>query len=186
MGCYASEALVIINVDMDGVLADLVGTCRQLIHEEYGIPLQQMPGPYDWEFTNWPVVPFPLFKRPGLWLKPEPYPGALATMHMLHDDGHELRVVSHKPTPGSRSDAMHWLNQHGISDIADVIFVRGGKQAFPADVVIDDKPTQEWAQEDAVNLLFDQPWNRTVETLPGVIRAHGWSGVLLSVRIHDH
>ena len=57
------------------------------------------------------------------------------------------------------------------------------KQGYMANIVIDDKPTLDWAQHDAWNILFDQPWNRDVETPQNkrgmlVMRGKGWSDIL--------
>lgn len=79
---------------------------------------------------------------------------------------HTVRFVTEPGFPDKpqiRAQAIaqkaQWLADMGLGTYP-VIFSSGGKQDYTADVVIDDKPSLHWAQEGAINILFDQPWNQ--------------------------
>lgn len=86
----------------------------------------------------------------------------------------------------AQKQTLTWLYTHGLLGIVEVAFATD-KQGYTADVVIDDKPTLAWALPDALNILFDQPWNREIETpkLVGgealVVRGYGWKDVLTHI-----
>lgn len=183
----------VINVDMDGVVYDLVAVVKSRLYSSYGVD-EELPDPTSWDFDNWnlpdrgiDVADF--FEREAinrLFAFGYPVRGALRGIIELYQAGHELRVVTNKLKLGRGSwvaamDAVMWLRGQGVLDFVDVVFTRTyGKQTYPADVVIDDHPDLEWQQPNAINLLFDQPWNQDIANVPlhSFERASGWDRIL--------
>ncbi len=162
-----------INIDMDGVVYDMVGVLRERMR---GVLGQDLPPPDSWDFGNWPLEEAGLTGTnmiqqqayQGLFTWGYSVEGAIQGIRDLYDAGHDLRVVTNKKGLGPASliamtDALGWLKGQQILDMVDVVFVDNyDKQGYPADVVIDDNPTLDWMQEGRINILFDQPWNRHV------------------------
>jgi len=190
---------LILNVDMDGVIYDfhsqmtsyaeqildrkLVESGEWSMYEEWGIERSEF-----YQMFHRAIAEDELFSR-GMEIE-----GAVAAVHQLHRDGHRIRIVTSKKLRNDESSlkaqkqTLTWLYTHGLLGIVEVAFATD-KQGYTADVVIDDKPTMQWAQPSALNILFDQPWNRDIETPllhnggSLVVRGYGWKDVLTHVGI---
>jgi len=164
-----------VNVDMDGVIYDFVGTLTRIAREEmdterdWDIP--EAP-PKAWAmWDHWGMSKnqfYKLFDRAilshGLFQIGDPIPGAIEGMEELSQRFERVRIVTSKQmqTPGAATAAQQqclaWIARYLDPSKYEVAFT-SNKKGYLADVVIDDKPTLEWAQRGALNLLFDQPWN---------------------------
>ena len=190
---------LVLNLDMDGVIYDfhsqmtsyaeqildrkLVESGEWSMYEEWGIERSEF-----YQMFHRAIAEDELFSR-GMEIE-----GAVAALNQLHRDGHRLRIVTSKKLRSDESSlkaqkqTLTWLYTHGLLGIVEVAFATD-KQGYLADVVIDDKPTLKWAQPNALNILFDQPWNREVETpklVDGeglVVRGYGWKDVLTHIGI---
>lgn len=118
-----------------------------------------------------------------------PLPGSIEVLENLMDAGHFVRLVTDKTrstrftTNLARLNTIEWIMDWGIPHHAlSFNHYDEGKHDYIADVVIDDRPScKEWAQRDALNILFGQPWNAVwdYDALAPVKRVHnGWEGVL--------
>lgn len=189
-----------VNVDMDGVLYDMV---NQFIHMAWmdghikgHVPTSHTIGSWAmWDHLKLPKDFFwQLFHQytgQGLFRWGKPITDGVGAVRNLRDAGHRVRIVTSKTlrkqesTLTARMDVLGWLNEYGLGDL-EVVFTGGyAKQGYPADVVVDDKPTLEWVQDGALNLLFAQPWNRGIDWTsvrsPRIRRADGWTDVFASI-----
>ncbi len=170
--------MLTINIDADGVLYDYSGEFWKMAREHYG---RTFPPSLGWnqhevmgidEEEYWEF--FHHCARNGVFRNGDAIPGGIESIRQWYKAGYRLRVVTHKSlrhaesTYHAQSDMVHWLHEQGVINKVELVFPKGEyhKQGFPADVVIDDKPDLKWAQEDAVNVLFDQPWNQTEDVAP--------------------
>jgi hypothetical protein len=182
---------VIINVDMDGVVYDMV-TQAEVLRKK---PFER----YTWDLgltgTELKAM-FTELTLAGLFRFGMAIEGALPAIRKLRGAGHRVRIVTDKNLPTAysthvaRIDTLDWLHISGLADI-EVIFTGNKAEGYPADLVIDDKPDLAWVQGGAVNVLFDQPWNldglgkvagvNEEPNFPDVMnlrRAFGWTDVL--------
>ncbi len=183
---------MIINVDSDGVVYDMVRILKGRLEEKLG---RDLPTPDSWHFDNWGFPQQDLFgvfedeARHNLFGLGGSIPGAVPGIFSLLDTGHQVRIVTNKSLmalgKGSKNamqDVVQWYYGQGLLGAIDLVFTHGNKHGYPADVVIDDKPDMGWAQKDAVNVLFDQPWNQYLtgkaEHESIWIRAMDWQEVL--------
>ena len=154
------------------------------MHDEWGIEKSEF-----YHLFHRAIAEDELFSR-GMEVE-----GAVDAINELARAGHRLRIVTSKRLRNDESSlkaqkqTLTWLYTHGLLGLVEVSFATN-KQGYNAHVVIDDKPTLAWAQSGALNILFDQPWNRTIETpyhMGGtnalIVRGYGWADVLEHVRI---
>ena len=196
---------MIINVDLDGVVYRFEPEFRRLVekaHHLWGTPVT-LDVATSWSLSesyriseqqarnifSQGVKSHNLFHtgdmvaEAGLWI-------------MRISKRNEVRFVTEpgfQDQPQIRAAAIQqkaqWLADMGLGNYP-LILSSGSKQGYPADVVIDDKPDLKWAQEGAVNILFDQPWNQSPEFhAPWIgkdlIRAKSWQQVSNTIARHD-
>jgi hypothetical protein len=177
-----------VNIDSDGVVYDLTTEMIAVAHARTGV---LHPQPDRWSTDEaWGVTyTSELFDHPGIFAQGDPYPGAVEAIESLLAEGHEVRIVTTKHGLPNEQRAMletiEFYARIGLLDRVDIVFPRGDKTAYPADVVIDDKPTLAWAQPGAVNLLMTQPWNRGGIGFPKpgarVLRVYDWATALFVI-----
>jgi hypothetical protein len=191
---------VLVNLDLDGVVYDFEGTMRAFVEAELGAANLPVPTRWhvweDWGMTvqEWErafhgAVEWGVFGR-GL-----PVDGAIEGVKTLLEEGHQVRFVTHKVLESKRAtkiamiDVVDWLGAYDLVHRVDLAMVRGHKQAYTADVVVDDKPAvHEWAQPGSLNVVFDQPWNQTLTPrywTDRTTRAYGWENLLSLIRVED-
>jgi hypothetical protein len=167
-----------VNIDSDGVVYDLTSRMIEVTAVETGVRYEQ---PDKWDIAGAWGLPgdriFDLFARPGMFLWGDPYPGAVDGIEALVAEGHEVRIVTSKhslPYPDQAMfETIEFYERMGLLGKVDIVFPRGDKTSYPADVVIDDQPSLAWAQPNALNLLMTQPWNDSLEKL-GSEEKHPW------------
>lgn len=193
----------IANIDLDGVVYPFHTAVTRLAEhwlsnvkyptrDAYANPLVRLPEPSEWTFwEQWGIDYEDYYKEFWPWAVEHsvfnqtvaPITGARAGLDTLREAGYEIRFVTHKPTQGGQfkhhaiRDAVQWLSWNQIE--YDSIVFDGNKQRYPADLIIDDKPTREWMQEDAINIMFDQPWNQHFTDWPmyHAFAGYGWRDI---------
>ncbi len=177
---------MIINVDSDGVVYDLVSLTQELARREYGA---DFPKPTSWGFENWHITwdqVFALWGIPGVFEHGQPEPWAIDGIKDLLNNDHTVRIVTNKhglPDPAqAMQETIEFYSFWDLLDDVDIVFSGSYAKEYEADVIIDDKPTLEWAQDGKINLLYNQPWNRDAYNL-SVIRVHGWSAVGTAIAV---
>lgn len=166
-------------VDVDGVVADLMGGFERYIRERHGLELRPR------EITVHRISMSPahreLHERIDLNLQlerflavddvydryVEPITGAVETVLDMHDAGHEVGFVTatlHE-SPESYAPKYRWLARH-FGRMPVISCPAGQKHWFRAHYGIDDRydTCQRWSQAGITPLLFRQPWN---EAPPG-------------------
>ncbi len=196
---------MIINVDLDGVVYRFEPEVRFLVEKAhhlwgdpvtldvadqwdlaaaYGISEQQFRNIFEQAVAKWDVFSVgDMEAEAALWLD-------------RINKRHDVRFVTEagfQGKPQVRASAIaqkaQWLADMGLGTYP-LILSSGSKQGYPADVVIDDKPDLKWAQEGAVNILYDQPWNQEPNYHApwlgyGLIRATSWQQVSNEIARHD-
>ena len=198
-----------VNVDVDGVIYDFVDDARQEFIHRYGAENVEAPANRSWRiWEHWRYRND--VETDGEWVTPggnlfwrvvdvgvtagrvfrtgRVYEGAVEGMKILNDSDYRVRIVTSKSLSNSElryhaiTNTLGMLLDHGIK-YDDIAFVNGSKTQYEAQAVLDDKPAVlNWAQYGARNILFDQPWNQTIDW-PGdpelvIHRVPGWYGAL--------
>jgi 5'(3')-deoxyribonucleotidase len=156
-----------ILVDMDGVLVDLVTPWLADYNRTYGDDLSHE-DIGDYSFRGVPLRCsrrdlFALLARPGLFLEAPPFPGAIAAMRRLVDDGHDVAVVTSAPmqvAPDSARQKWLWCGEH-LTDagIPHGFVVTEDKWLVRGDVLVDDAPAQlDRFPSRTIGVRY--PWNR--------------------------
>lgn len=180
-----------IAVDLDGVVYEWQRTWCYMLREFRGVdtprPIDNWwlawdsnknfgtPEDHDWMWTE--GVRLGLF-RYGHMVK-----GARVGLQALHDAGHRLEVVTHRPEQAI-SDTLDWVSLY-FKDIplSGLTILSDGepKSQSKADILIDDKlqNCEEWINSGRVAMVFSRPYNQGyMLDHPQLIRAHDWKDVV--------
>ena len=192
-----------VNVDVDGVLYDFTDAMREAFDYRYGQGDKHKPStwpdPKTWRLhDSWPVSREEVFDVMYAEILDEilfrvgtPIDYAPEGMRWLKAAGFHVRVVTSKTfrdprvTERARISTLRWLydNEIPYDTISFTSADKGGKRGILADVVIDDKPTLDWAQSGAINLIFNQQWNKVIPSIPNEVtelnRVFGWQDLML-------
>jgi 5'(3')-deoxyribonucleotidase len=97
----------------------------------------------------------------------EPFPGAIEALHRLDEEGHEIVILTTKPT-FAVEDTHEWIAAQGIP--TNEIHILEKKWMVDCDVYLDDGPYVlpglVGHRPDRLVCRFVQPWNRPV---PGAV-----------------
>lgn len=173
--------------DADDVAENLLTCWLNALNIKYGTSCTEE------DVTDWNVsLSFPSLTRDQvyavlqddqLWKSLAPVPGAEQCLKQLHDEGHELYMVTAtdyrtcKEKVSRILELFPWLDQEHI-------IVAHKKQMVCGDVLIDDNP-QNLIGGPYFRVLFDKPHNRNFEERKhGIYRANDWDQVYRL--IHDN
>lgn len=161
-------------LDMDGVIADTMGSVFDTIMRETGVQLCHA-DTTDYWFAGMEVEPdyiLDVMRRPGFFLGLDIITGAKHAINRLRRD-YEV-VVCTAPLKGSynaEQEKRLWLDKYFDSELAETAIVTNDKSSVEGRVLVEDNPhidrTAKW-----LPIMFDQAWNRHVEDLPVM---YGWS-----------
>ena len=168
------EKNVRINVDSDGVVYDMIPVLKRRVEASGKKDLYRidgfLPEPTIWNLEEWGFQPSELGQLfadaaiTGLFRNGMAIDGAIDGLHALCDAGHDVRIVTDKNTGlttwAAMQDMIGWYGKFKLLDKLDIVFAHDGKNSYPADVVIDDKPDLGWVQHGAINLLYNQTYNQ--------------------------
>jgi 5'(3')-deoxyribonucleotidase len=176
-------------VDVDGVVADLMGGFEQFIRGKYSLELRPR------EITTFHIAKSPthvgLHERIDLDSNLEeflalpsvyqdfvhPVPGAVEAIPRLTAAGHEVGFVTatlHE-SPESYASKYRWLTRY-FGRMPVISCPSGQKHWFAADYGIDDRgdTCERWRSAGVRALLFRQPWNEAPEGTP----SYDWTQIL--------
>lgn len=159
-----------VAVDLDGIVADLHREWIRLYNEEhnhgfsaedlreYAVHLNVKIGHKIYEY----------FANPGLYLRLEPLPGAVAALQELHEAGHTVHVISApSATEQTAADKLSWCKKHLPFLDRKLITLSHQKHLFVSDVFIDDSPSNlqkhAEAQPNAIRMGIAWPYNEVAE-----------------------
>ena len=195
---------MMINVDLDGVVYDFTEAMREAFDYRFGQAMldrgeptpTHWPDPWTWELDeSWPVerqtvmevMQAEILDR-KLFRYGHAIDGAIEGLREIQAMGHHIRIVTAKTfndpytTQIARASTLGWLYDNDVPHNTLAFSDSRGKESYRAAVVIDDKPKlTDWVQPQALNVLMDQPWNRTIETFPSDLRfarCRSWSDIV--------
>lgn len=174
-----------IGIDLDGVCYAWEKTARYLLNTHRGYALKESP--------CWTHIPDSVTKDDWRWLWSDGVTlglfrfghiirGAFDGIRALHDDGHELVAITHRPESAVK-DTHDWLDFAGLPfSERHILTNEEPKSTVDGDVLIDDKIENviDWIESDPARraVLFDQPWNRVNDVNSRIFRAIGWPDVV--------
>lgn len=174
-----------IAIDMDGVLADFVGSAIKAVKEEWGIDLS-----YDeikeFRFANTvkrkqremglEVLSnqkiYNRIMRDGTFENLKPMPGAVEVVHELVEKGHEITILTkalsihrwdekrRKTVDSTISEKLNWLWNHFKKIPYNVIMVSDmeAKLLVNTHIIVDDDP-RALEHPTAISICVAHPWN---------------------------
>lgn len=112
-----------------------------------------------------------------------PKPGSVETLQMAYNEGAEIFIYTNRLDFVSRPELESWLICHGIpfSVVSNKII----DMPLVADIAIDDNPTKLLGLENIAEklLLFDAPWNSSMNLSGQLLRVHNWSDVCREIGV---
>lgn len=175
----------VFGVDLDGVCADYTGTFREIVAEDLGVPVEQLPLKRSWSFAEWGLdaaeferLHHKAVTEHRMFRDMAPVEGCADALWRLSDAGVWIRIITHRLYVNWGhatvvSDTVTWLDTARVP-YRDICFL-GNKPDVGADVYVDDAPHNIDGLRSAGNLaiVFDQPYNRDLDGL----RAANWAEV---------
>lgn len=163
----------IILIDMDGVLADWGGNYSRHLdergaHESIRRHQQQQSFDlFEGVDTSYHGLIHEIMDHPGFYAELEPMDGAAQALDDMLRSGHYPFIVT-SPWPSNptcASDKLDWAERHIGKGWAKRTIITSDKTLVIGDYLIDDKPriTGHWSKPFWRHVLFDQPYNKTVD-----------------------
>ncbi len=154
----------LIGLDVDGVIADLVQSLLDQIHEQTG----QRFHPHQVRSFNlqdtlgdlWQVGQT-ILSEPGFASRIPPYPDALQGLDQLRKLGRVVFVTTpYEKNPTWSHDRTRWLERHTGAHPRDVVHLVD-KTVFAGQLLIDDAPAQleGWVASGRPAVRVVRPWN---------------------------
>lgn len=171
-----------IAIDIDGVVTDFVSTFRQVVREAYDRELRYEDIYVHDLFLVLGVTEERAIEliRKTLSLDLVPMPGALDGLARL-SESHEVVLVTARP-PDMMGITAEWLRRHKVPHHGLINLREGEKHGHgdEFDVVIDDhlRELVGFVGKAKKLIIFDHPWNRTLNVEGLFYRARGWSEVV--------
>jgi len=178
---------LIITVDIDGVIADFVGTFKKVVKKRYGVSLKEreirvhdlfqvlgIP-----EEEAYQLILTTLRQDLGL------IPGARIALNKLKASGHTIVIVTSRPVKVAAT-TRRWLHLHGIPYDRLMFQSEGQKHNSRrvADVVVEDhlREAIRWMPKANRVLIFDHPWNHSLNVKHRLIRVSNWNEAVLALK----
>ncbi len=161
-----------LGIDLDGVVANFTKGWVDFYNRDFGADVR-IEDAVEWdgvtsithfrdmdEFWDWTAS---LDGRSLFWHL-EPFPGAIETLPELADDGHEIVVLTAKPT-FAVDDTYEWISLHRLP--AAEVHILEDKWRIPCDVYLDDGPHVLPGlvrhRPDRVVCRYVRPWNDPID-----------------------
>lgn len=161
-----------LGIDLDGVVANFTKGWMDFYNRDFGTDLV-VDDSRRWndlvdlthftnigEFWRWSSD---LDGRSVFWHL-EPFPGAIEALQDLHDEGHEIVVVTTKPR-FAVGDTYDWIERHDLP--ADEVHILEDKWLVECDVYLDDGPhilpKLVRHRPQSTICRYVRPWNTPVE-----------------------
>lgn len=169
-----------LGIDLDGVVADFNSGWISRYNSDFGTEI-----PFD-AVRAWDGIPsLTHFRHMGefwTWAKDhggatmfrhlETYPGAVDALRQLARAGHDIVILTQKPT-WAIHDTYAWIAEHKLP--TREVHMIDDKWRVACDVYLDDAPHQvvsiHRARPESLMCRFVRPWNAPV---PGTREIHDW------------
>ena len=177
---------VVLAVDLDGVCADFYGRMRAIAAEWFEREVEDLPTEVSYGLTEWGIDSqeqydslhrFAVTQR-DLFRTLEVIPGARRVLRRLSDEGHRIRIVTHRLFihyfhATAVKQTVEWLDRCGIP-YWDLCFM-GEKDQVGADVYIEDNPhnVRKLRASGLYTICFGNSTNADIEPP----RAESWDEV---------
>lgn len=184
-----------IIIDMDGIVVNTLPTWLDRIHEETGVRA------YCRDITNWnlnqnevfedvkPQVMWDILDEPGFTEYLPPMPEAIKNLYDLHQDGHDLSIVTARYGKHCIPETVEWLAKHmPWFNSAKGTWFGYNKDRIVADAIIDDKAetliAYKKAHPDAHLITIDYPYNQHApkETYRVANNVEAWTKIRNHIR----
>jgi 5'(3')-deoxyribonucleotidase len=180
---------LIIAVDVDDVVCDLIRVWLEM----YNLAFKDVLVPE--EITEWDITQFvkpeakdvmyKFLDRPDLYLKAQPFPGALKFVAELRELGRVVFVTS--TNVEQNGNKLRWLHRHGflLRDKYERDYVEAAdKSLILCDFLIDDK-IENCRSAWSYGLLLTRPHNRKylIPQDDNVIRCNNYDHVIEKIRL---
>lgn len=166
--------------DADDVAENLAQSWINILNERYGTSVS-LEDVTDWDISlAFPTLTkdqiYGVLQENQLWANLQPIPGAQEYLQRLHDEGHELYMVTATDYRTCCVKIERILELFPFLD-AEHIIIAHHKQMVTGDVLIDDNPCNLVGGR-YLRILFDRPHNRRFNEKKHVMyRAVGWEQV---------
>ena len=172
---------MIINLDVDGVLRDMITPTIQIYREQYNpLTTLQHQDITEYSFTKHlmpeitSMYSFLMSNKERLFSKAKPYKGALEFVTRLKTQGNVVQIVTNQ-LRGTESNTLQWLLANNIP--YDSVHFTKDKTIVNGDVLIDDC-IDNLAASHIPTICLHQPWN----TAWSGCRAYGLEDVFNKLR----
>lgn len=178
-----SDLWMKLGFDIDGVIANFAGTLIQTIKKNYGLALTEQDiksfslsivlGITKTEETQ--LITDILYKDLPL------YPGAKETLTQLSQEGHSIYLLTGRYAP-LRELTESWLKEKGVPYNDLRLLEMGKKYQVNIEglaVVVEDSLEEalEWTNKVKTVLIYDHPYNQTLNVKNLTKRVHSWSEI---------
>lgn len=175
-----------VNIDMDGVLRDIVPSMCRLYNRVTGESVSpDNVDVYDVgvmfkKLNDFGFEPDKFFFAEHayeVFAASPPFLGAKAALVLLHEHGYKVNVVTWQMNPANKLYALSWLE--GFKIPYDGLFFTRDKFSIRADYMIDDNPDFLLDERDtSVKVRIEQPYNTWMNDItphfPDIISAVKW------------
>lgn len=173
--------------DADDTVENLCDCWIAMLNERYGtsVTLEDV---RDWDITlAFPTLTkeqvFGVLHDDELWRRITPIPGSVEVLQKLHQEGHQLYMVTASGYRTCKTKAERLLELFPFLDWEHII-ITSHKQMVRGDILIDDGPHNLVGGE-YFKILFDRPHNRNYDDAAnGMLRLHTWEEI--DTVIHNH
>jgi len=171
-----------LGFDIDGVISDFVTTFIKLVHEKYGVTLTE-----EEIYCHDLNLVLGITKKECNDLITETLKqdlplnkGAKETIEKLSSEGHKIYLLT------ARFDALakvtkDWLKRKGIPYTELLQLTEGEKYLANVnlDIVVEDclQDALEWSQKVKTILMYDHPWNKTLNVNNLIKRVYSWDEI---------
>ena len=179
-----------IQVDVDGVLNNLMDVTIEIYNERYGssytvndITTYNLSNCFEASEANQMKK---IFIEPEIWDKVKPVEGAQAGLQKLINSGNQVYLVTNN-SPHTYGKKFDWIRNYFPFVEPSKIVCMSDKWMFKADIMIEDCWDTLIARTFYDRILMDQPWNQSSKDyVYGIKRCYNWDDIVAAVdKIRD-
>jgi uncharacterized HAD superfamily protein len=177
-----------LGFDIDGVIADFVSGFAKVVKRNYGMVFREK----DVCYHNLGLVLGISRRKKNKIIREtllEDLPliaGASDSLNRLYDEGHRIIIMTARPRDSAEA-TREWLKSSSIP-YSKLIFSdheRGSLDALDFDIIVEDNLENaiEWSEKAKKVLLYDHPWNTSINIERLFIRVYNWNDILKEIRL---
>ena len=181
------EKKLTILFDADDTVENLCDCWIAVLNERYGTSVVPE-DVHSWDISlAFPTLTkeqvFGVIQEDELWRKITPISGSIEVLQKLHDEEHQLYMVTASDYRTCKTKVERLLELFPFLDWEHII-ITNNKQLVRGDILIDDGPHNLVGGE-YFKILFDRPHNRNYDDAAnGMLRLHTWQEI--DSVIHDY